>query len=133
MNKYLLKFPPEVLDSPIIAETVLETGIPVNILRAKVDYDEGTIIISVLGDEKEQKKVVNALRKRGIEVRKLRGNINNDVNRCVNCGACISLCPTNAISFTKDLSIRIDDDRCIRCSLCVEACPLRALSLQEEV
>ncbi|RLI92516.1 MAG: [Fe-S]-binding protein [Candidatus Altiarchaeales archaeon] len=131
MNKYLLKFPSDVVDSPIIASTVLETGILVNILRAKVDYDEGTIVISILGNEREQRKVVDALIKKGIEVSKLEKNIANDVSRCINCGACIALCPTNAISFTEDWSIKVEGDKCIRCGACVEACPLRSLSIQE--
>jgi len=131
MNKYMLKFPSDVIDSPIIASTVFETGILVNILRAKVDYDEGTIVISILGNDREQKKVVNALIKKGIEVSKLEKNITNDVNRCIDCGACIALCPTNAISFTEDLSIKVEGDKCIRCGACVEACPLRSLSIQE--
>lgn len=131
MNKYMLKFPSDVVDSPIIASTVFETGILVNILRAKVDYDEGTIVISILGNDREQKKVVDSLIKKGIEVSKLEKNITNDVNRCIDCGACIALCPTNAISFTEDWSIKVEGDKCIRCGACVEACPLRSLSIQE--
>ncbi len=131
MNKYMLKIPSDVVDSPILASTVLKTGILVNILRAKVDYDEGTIIISILGNEREQKKVVNALIKGGIEVIKLKKNITNDVDKCIDCGACIALCPTNAISFTEDWSIKVEGDKCIRCGACVEACPLRSLSIQE--
>lgn len=131
MNKYMLKIPSDVVDSPILASTVLKTGILVNILRAKVDYDEGTIIISIIGNEREQKKVVNALIKGGIEVIKLKKNITNDVDKCIDCGACIALCPTNAISFTEDWSIKVEGDKCIRCGACVEACPLRSLSIQE--
>lgn len=132
MNKYLLKFPSDAVDSPIIAETVLKTGILVNILRAKVDYDEGTIIISIIGNEKQQKKVVDTFIKMGIEVSRLKKNINNDISKCVDCGACIALCPTSAISFNKDWSINVDGEKCIRCGVCVEACPLRSLSIQGE-
>ncbi len=71
MNKYMLKISSDVVDSPIIATTVLETGIMVNILRAKVDYDEGIIIISILGDPAQQHKVVERLKEKGVEVSKL--------------------------------------------------------------
>lgn len=130
MNKYFLRIPSEVVDSPILATTVLETGVMINILRAKVDFDEGIIVISVLGDAAEQRKVVEALEGKGVEVSKLERNIINDAEKCVNCGACISLCPTEAISLSEDYSIRVDGDKCIRCGACVEACPLRSLSIQ---
>ena len=91
MNKYILKFSTEVVTSPVLAQTVLETGLELNILRAKVDYNEGTIVISVPGDEEIQKKVVDILTKKGVEVSKLRRGLVNDEERCVNCGACISI------------------------------------------
>ena len=132
MNKYMLKFPSEVVDSPILAETVLKTGVLINILRAKVDYDEGTIVIGIIGNKNQQKRVVDSLVRNGLEVSRLEKNINNDTNKCVDCGACIALCPTSAISFNKDWSINVDGEKCIRCRVCVEACPLRSLSIQEE-
>jgi len=63
MNKYVLKFPQDIVENPILSETILETGTIMNILRAKVDYNEGTIVVSILGDEKTQEKVVESLKK----------------------------------------------------------------------
>ena len=70
MNKYILKFPTEVVGQPVLAETILETGVVLNILRAQVDYNEGTIVVSIQGDEEKQKKVVDLLTKKGVEVTK---------------------------------------------------------------
>jgi len=130
-SKYLLKYSSDAVDSPIIAKTVLETGVLVNILRANVDYGQATMVVDILGDAKEQKRVVEYLRRQRIEVSKLEKNITNNVDKCVDCGACIALCPTEAISFKDDYSIKVDGDKCIRCGVCVEACPLRALKIQE--
>jgi len=130
-SKYLLKYSSEAVDSPIIAKTVLETGIMMNILRANVDYGQAVMIVDILGDAKERKRVVEYLKKNGIDVVKLRKNITNNAERCVDCGACIALCPTSAISFDDDYSIKINGDKCVRCGICVEACPLRALKIQE--
>ncbi|MCK5140450.1 MAG: 4Fe-4S binding protein [Thermodesulfovibrionia bacterium] len=107
MNRYMLKFTPDVLDSPIIANTILKTGIPINILRANVDYNEGTIIINILGDKKEQQRVVKAFTEEGLEVTQLEKNVVK-ADGCVDCGACIALCPVSAISFDKEWSIDID-------------------------
>jgi ferredoxin len=130
MNKYLLRISSDVVDSPIISTVVLETNVMVNILRAKVDYDEGTMVVSILGTPEQQKKVVGALKRKGVEVSKLERNITNDVGKCVNCGACIALCPTIALSLAKDHTLHVESDKCIRCGACVEACPLRSLTIQ---
>ena len=131
MNKYVLKFPQDVVENPILSETILETGVLMNILRAKVDYNEGTIVVSIMGDEETQKKVVDLLKKKGVDISKLRKGIVNEEDRCVSCGACIAVCPAGAISFTKDKNIAVEREKCHRCGVCVEACPRRSLSIQQ--
>jgi len=131
MNKYILKFSTEVVGSPMLAETILETGTVINILRAKVDYDEGTMVISVLGDEEAQRKVVEVLTRKGVDISRLKKGIVNEEEKCVNCGACISVCPAGAISFDDKRTIKLDREKCHRCGVCVEVCPRRSLSIQE--
>lgn len=131
MNKYTLKFSTDVVGSPVMADTILETGTVINILRAKVDYNEGTLVVSIQGNEDDQKKVVDLLARKGVEVRKLRRTVVNDEEKCVNCGACIAVCPAGVISFDRDRQIRLDKDKCHRCGICIEVCPRRALSIQE--
>ena len=131
MNKYTLNFSTDVVGTPVMAETILETGIVINILRAKVDYNEGTLVVSIKGNEDDQKKVVDLLTKKGVEVRKLRRTVVNDETRCVNCGACIAVCPAAVISFDKDMKMTLDKDKCHRCGICIEVCPRRSLSIQE--
>ncbi len=46
---------------------------------------------------------------------------------CVNCGACISECPVDAISEGPDKYV-IDPDACIDCGSCVAACPNDAIA-----
>lgn len=46
---------------------------------------------------------------------------------CVGCGACMGICPTNAISPASDrgiATIDIDIKRCSRCCLCIRICPI---------
>jgi pyruvate formate lyase activating enzyme len=47
-------------------------------------------------------------------------------NRCVECGACVSACPTRAVDLTRPG--RIDRSRCDACGKCAAACPSSALA-----
>lgn len=46
---------------------------------------------------------------------------------CISCGACESVCPSNAIS-EGDTQYVIDADLCISCGSCAEVCPQEAIS-----
>jgi NAD-dependent dihydropyrimidine dehydrogenase PreA subunit len=131
MNKYILKFSQDVVEEPAIAKTILETKVVINILRAKVDYNEGTMVVSIEGDEKTQSKVVETLRKKGVSVSRLRKTIVNDLELCVSCGACISVCPAGVLSLDAEKNLVMEKEKCHRCGICVTVCPRRSLSIQE--
>jgi len=52
-----------------------------------------------------------------------------DAEICLHCGACVGLCPVNAITL-HDTHIEINDD-CIECGQCVKGCPVGAMSADE--
>lgn len=58
----------------------------------------------------------------------LKAYVNRD--KCVLCGKCMKVCPTEAIVENEE-SIRIDVDQCIGCGHCVERCKKGALFLIE--
>jgi Fe-S-cluster-containing hydrogenase component 2 len=53
--------------------------------------------------------------------------VNKD--ECVGCGACVEVCPQEAITM-KDIAI-IDVDECIDCGACVDECPNGAIAIKE--
>ncbi|MCK4717522.1 MAG: 4Fe-4S binding protein [Thermoplasmata archaeon] len=53
-----------------------------------------------------------------------------DVNLCMHCGACVGLCPQNAI-FLDDTRIEFNDD-CVSCGRCRTACPVGAIGWDDE-
>ncbi len=45
---------------------------------------------------------------------------------CINCSACTSTCPVEAISEKNDKHV-IDAEKCIDCAACVDSCPVEAI------
>ncbi|MDI6707548.1 MAG: 4Fe-4S binding protein [Candidatus Thermoplasmatota archaeon] len=123
-------FPGKVVNEPVIAQTILESKSLINILRATVDEHGGDMIIDI--PEKDYTKIVNLLRSRGASVSMLEKPIILNKEKCINCGACISICPTKVFSYKEDKSISVDYERCIQCGLCVNACPHQALMVHRK-
>ena len=59
------------------------------------------------------------------------GNILDEfkVENCCGCGACVNICPTNAISYSTDkygfIIPTIDTSKCISCGKCERICPFK--------
>jgi len=54
-----------------------------------------------------------------------------DKETCDQCGTCISVCPSNALCLSVQLSV--DEQRCTSCGRCVKVCAFAALSLDKRV
>lgn len=126
MTKILLKFSDKQVDHPITSKIILNLKVPLNILNANVTPKGGEILAEV--PPKDVNRVIKAFKENNVEATLQKG-ITVDIEKCINCGACYSLCPVDAISFKEDLSIAFDEEKCISCGLCVDTCPTRALKI----
>ncbi len=125
--KLLLKFNAEIIKRPIISETVLETGVMLDIERARVEGPQGEIVVNVPDDS--CREVVNVLRHKQVEVTRLDVPVTKDEENCIHCGACVSVCPVGAIAYEYDWRVRMDEKLCVQCGNCVTSCPVRVLRL----
>lgn len=50
-----------------------------------------------------------------------------DAEKCVGCGKCVSVCPTDALSLA-DGRAKLTQARCKGCRICVSSCPTGAIS-----
>ncbi len=112
---------------PIIAQVVRDTGVLINVERALIDSSEGEALIEV--PDEQCKLVRDSMANLGANVRILEHGIHHDESECVDCGACISVCPREVFSFDTEWKLRCDEEKCILCGKCIDACPHRALSL----
>jgi len=128
MVRVLLRFSRGIVDEPITSQVIREEGATINILSAHIDPQGGEILVDIPSDQAEN--AIRAFRERGVTV-DVRELIEKDDEKCTDCGACVSLCPVDAITFEGDFSVEIDEERCIgvTCGLCVDACPARAIRL----
>jgi len=126
MVRILLRFSEKIVEEPITSQIILELKVPINIIAAHVNSKGGEVLAEV--PDAALDKIVKAFRKRGVTV-SLPKLIEVDDEKCVSCGACVALCPVEAITIADDLSIVFNKDKCVGsvCSACVDACPARAI------
>ncbi len=49
---------------------------------------------------------------------------------CVGCGACVDICPVQAIDLNDGKAVVSNED-CIDCGACVPECPVESISMEE--
>jgi len=114
-------------NAPIIAQVVKDTGVLISVERAVIDSSVGEALIEV--PDNQCKLVRESIVSHGATVRMLEHGIRLDTTECVDCGACISVCPRVVFSFDPSWKLAVAEDRCILCGKCVPACPHGALTL----
>jgi Fe-S-cluster-containing hydrogenase component 2 len=121
-----LRFSEKIVEEPITSQIILELKVPINIIAAHVNSKGGEILADVPDESLD--KIVKAFRKRGVTV-SIPKLIEVDSEKCVSCGACVTLCPVEAITMDEDASVVFNKEKCIgsTCSACVDACPSRAI------
>lgn len=126
--KLKLTYTHENVNTPVLSNTVLKTGIPINILDAKVTQGAGEMIIDVPASGSKLESMIASLQDQGVTTKKIVAIVEIDAEKCISCGACVSPCPAQAITQESNWDVRVDLEKCIRCLLCVKACPVRAIS-----
>ncbi|MCK5340120.1 MAG: 4Fe-4S binding protein [Desulfobulbaceae bacterium] len=128
---YILRFPKDIIDQPIICNLVKEYGVDFNILQASISLqDEGLMVIELMGTKASIKKGVSYLKKIGVKIEKLAASIRRDDDKCYQCGMCTGICPTGALFIHRpDMAVLFDPKKCTGCSLCVTVCPVRAMEV----
>ncbi len=54
-----------------------------------------------------------------------------DLEKCEGTGACLDVCPMEAITMNDDGKAVVDEDVCGDCGACVDECPTSAITMDD--
>ena len=130
-KRLVLKFPRRLVDEPVVSSMVRAYSLEFNILKAQVSPGaEGLLVLELAGEQSDFDAAVAWLEGRGVAVESLAADLKRDEDRCLQCGACVGLCPTGALSRDPATQIvSFDAEKCAACELCVRGCPAGAMHL----
>ena len=130
-KRIVLRFPRRLVDRPIIYRLVKDYDLEFNILKASViPEDEGLLVLQLKGAQKEYDRGIQFLLKTGVQIQSLSQDVTRNEERCTSCGACVTICPTEALVVDRESSVvQFYADKCIACGLCIKACPPRAMEV----
>ncbi len=130
-KRIVLHFPKRMGDRPIIYRLIKDYDLEFNILKALITpEDEGLMVLALSGEQENYDKGVKYLTKNGVRIQALSQDVTRNEERCTHCGACITICPTDAFELDPlTRLISFDHEKCVACGVCIKACPPRAMEV----
>jgi len=134
-NKVVCYFSTAQTEQPIIYRLVKNYDLIVNILKANINpQKEGYLVVELEGSREKYEEGVTFLKDLGVIVEPLSETVVWHEEICIQCGACASFCPTEALTIDRDtMIVSFDNSKCVVCGMCLECCPTRAIELHFEV
>lgn len=130
-KRIVLHFPKDLVGEPIISRLVRQYGLECNILKASITPRQlGIMVLGLKGQSKKYREAMEYLKSLQVTVQSLSQDVTRNSDRCNDCGACITICPTEAL--TRDpvtREVKFDKNSCIGCELCIPACPMQAMEV----
>jgi ferredoxin len=128
-KRIVLHFPKRMGDRPIIYRLIKDYDLEFNILKALITpEDEGLMVLALSGEQENYDKGIKYLTKNGVRIQALSQDVTRNEERCTHCGACITICPTDAFELDPlTRLISFNHEKCVACGVCIKACPPRAM------
>ncbi len=130
-KRIVLHFPYGLVDKPILCQLVKEYDLTFNILKASITpKEEGILVLELSGENENYRRGKKYLTDIGIKTQPLSQDIIKNSEKCVDCGVCVPVCPTDALIMDESThQMQFFNEKCIACELCVAACPYGAMEV----
>jgi len=130
-KRLVLNFPPHLIDQPVTYRLITQYQLKVNILRARITPREwGRLVVEVSGSRKNLDAALQFVAQLGVDTQPLAQDVQWHQERCIECTACTSICPTGALSVARpEMRVLFNHDKCIACELCVPTCAYGAVEI----
>ena len=134
-NRIVLYFSAAQSEQPIIYRLVKEYDLIVNILKANINpQKEGLMVMELTGEKDNYESGISYLSGLGVSCEPLSETVMWDAALCIQCGACVSFCPTEALFMNREsMEVSFDNSKCVVCGMCLDCCPTRAITLHFDV
>jgi len=128
----ILHFPGQELEKPVVCNLTKHYDLTFNIHKATIlPRKEGIMVIELTGTKKNFKNGVQYLKDQGVIVKNASQEVTRDEDKCIHCGACTAVCPTDALSIKRpEMLVIFDKKKCSVCELCIRNCLTRAMKIQ---
>lgn len=128
-TKLKITFPAHLTSTPLTYILVKEFDLMINILKADIDFNHiGNILYEITGEIDKIDLTLKHLKTLGVKCELIKSTIAIDEKLCTDCGLCISVCFSQALTIGgPDWALDFDTDKCVGCNYCVPVCPSRAI------
>ena len=129
-RRVVLTFPPAVVQTPITYILAKEYDVASNILRAEIAPEEtGKLVIEMDGLPDKLELAIERIKGFGIEVTEIARKVSFEMEKCIHCGACISVCLAGALKLDDKFHLQFIEPKCTVCEMCVPACPVDVVNI----
>ena len=129
-KRVILSFPPSVVQTPITYILAKEYDIASNILRAEIAPEEsGKLVMEIDGLPEDLEKAIERIKEYGIDVTEVARKIDFEMNKCIHCGVCVSVCLAGALKLDEQYHLQFIEEKCTLCEMCVTACPVDVVTI----
>ncbi|MCA2629750.1 MAG: NIL domain-containing protein [Microcystis sp.] len=129
-KRVTLTFPKKAVHMPVTYRLAKDFNVAANIIRAQVAPNQvGTLVLELSGDIDELEAAIKWLQLQNIGVSQVSREIVIDEEKCVDCGLCTGVCPTEALTLDPEsFRLKFLRSRCVVCEQCIPTCPVAAIS-----
>jgi ferredoxin len=130
-RRYVLTFPPEIVDEPVTYTLIKNYDLKINILKAEINPGkEGNLLIEFESEKENLNRGLKYLQGKNITCLPIAAKIMFNQTHCIHCGGCTAVCFSEALIMDKiSWELIFDPEKCVACGLCIKACPLGLFQL----